>query len=105
MKLMLITQYRENYGAHTWDGTGECPQYWKNKGGIDYFVKLGDVTDMAAIYELVREAYTKLYRSNDYVEEYVIDWSVESDDYITPFEQDQLDYEGVIRYGAREVKW
>jgi hypothetical protein len=30
------TQYRENYGAHNWDETGECPQYWKNKGGETY---------------------------------------------------------------------
>ncbi|KKL93812.1 hypothetical protein LCGC14_1870980, partial [marine sediment metagenome] len=25
-------QYRENYGAHQWDGQGEAPQHWKNKG-------------------------------------------------------------------------
>jgi hypothetical protein len=25
-------QYRENYGAHDWNGEGECPQYWKSKG-------------------------------------------------------------------------
>lgn len=25
-------QYRENYGAHNWDGQGEAPQHWKNKG-------------------------------------------------------------------------
>ena len=30
------TQYRENYGAHNWDETGECPQDWKNKGGDTY---------------------------------------------------------------------
>lgn len=28
-------QYCENYGAHDWDGKGECPQYWKYKGGAD----------------------------------------------------------------------
>ena len=36
---LITTQYRENYGAHDWDGTGECPQYWKNKGGYDYMIK------------------------------------------------------------------
>jgi hypothetical protein len=35
---VVITQFRENYGAHDWDGTGECPQYWKFKGGDDYFI-------------------------------------------------------------------
>ena len=39
MKLLINTQYMENYGAHDWDGTGECPQYWKFKGGQDFFVK------------------------------------------------------------------
>ena len=36
MMLVIRTQYMENYGAHNWDGTGECPQYWKMKGGYDY---------------------------------------------------------------------
>ena len=37
MKFYVLTQNRENYGAHDWDGTGSCPQYWKAKGG-DTFV-------------------------------------------------------------------
>jgi hypothetical protein len=41
MKLHITTQYMENYGAHDWDGVGECPQYWKFKGGEDYFYLLG----------------------------------------------------------------
>ena len=38
-KLLITTQTYENYGAHDWDGTGQCPQYWKAKGGSDYVVK------------------------------------------------------------------
>ena len=38
MKLHIWTQDYENYGAHDWDGTGECPQYWKAKGGADFFI-------------------------------------------------------------------
>ena len=38
MKLVIQTQFRENYGAHDWDGKGECPQYWKFKGGDTYIV-------------------------------------------------------------------
>ena len=34
--LVIYTQISENYGAHDWDGTGVCPQYWKNKGGNTY---------------------------------------------------------------------
>ena len=38
MQIVVQTQYSENYGAHDWDGTGECPQYWKQKGGETYVV-------------------------------------------------------------------
>ena len=103
MKLMLITQYRENYGAHTWDGKGECPQYWKSKGGMEYFIPLGGRINPAHVHTMAKTAADKLYRSNDYVEEYVVDWFVVEDNYLTPFEQDQLDYEGVIRYSPKEV--
>lgn len=36
MKAVIQTQIRENYGAHDWDGVGECPEYWKFKGGNTY---------------------------------------------------------------------
>ena len=35
-RLVIQTQIYENYGAHNWDGKGECPQYWKAKGGNEY---------------------------------------------------------------------
>lgn len=35
-RLVIQTQVYENYGAHNWDGKGECPQYWKAKGGHEY---------------------------------------------------------------------
>ena len=103
MKLMLTTQYRENYGAHSWDGTGECPQYWKSKGGIDYFFPLPVFPGIEELKTLVDTLAAKVDRSDDYVQEYLIDWSIESDDYLTPFEKDQLEYEGVVRYSPREI--
>tara|TARA_Y100001963_G_C6792407_1_gene456369 strand:+ start:796 stop:1254 length:459 start_codon:yes stop_codon:yes gene_type:complete len=27
-------EYHENYGAHGWNGKGECPQHWKPKGTV-----------------------------------------------------------------------
>ena len=48
MKLVIQTQFKENYGAHDWDGTGECPQYWKFKGG-NTFVMEGPTTEQDAI--------------------------------------------------------
>ena len=36
----IYAQMEENYGAHTWDGQGECPQHWKKKGGKIFQVNL-----------------------------------------------------------------
>ena len=37
-KFVVETQLLENYGAHTWDYKGACPNRWKFKGGNDYLV-------------------------------------------------------------------
>ncbi len=39
MIIVIDTQFMENYGAHDWDGQGECPQRWKMKGGSSYKVR------------------------------------------------------------------
>jgi len=39
MAVHVMTQCRENYGAHDWDGVGQCPQYWKPKFGDDYIIR------------------------------------------------------------------
>jgi len=38
MTHLVSTQIHENYGAHDWDGTGDCPSHWKAKGGEDYII-------------------------------------------------------------------
>lgn len=103
MKLFVTTQYRENYAAVNWDGKGQCPQYWKNKGGVDYFLQLGDRLADYAVEDLVKAVVAKVEVRNDYVEEYVVDWFIEADDYLTPFEKDQLEYDGEIKFRPREV--
>jgi len=37
-RIIMNTQFHENYGAHDWDGNGTCPQYWKTKGGEEHLV-------------------------------------------------------------------
>ena len=37
MKLVIQTQFKENYGAHDWDGP-DNNHYWKFKGGSTYIV-------------------------------------------------------------------
>ena len=100
-KLLISTQYYENYGAHDWEGVGECPQYWKPKGGSEYVVKKfkGDATTA------VMALRGQIEADNDHFKENIIDFRIVADDYLTEFEQDQLDYEGKIRFPAKELAW
>jgi hypothetical protein len=80
MRAIASTQIHENYGAHSWDGTGECPQYWKAKGGTDYLV--AEITLPASeagrlcwkpLETIISES---IERKDDYYEEYVIGFEV-----------------------------
>ena len=92
MMLVIRTQFMENYGAHDWDGSGQCPQYWKMKGGSEY--KITDVPLNIDYQEVVSMANVE--RDDDYCREYILDWSMESDDYLSWFEKSQLEYDGEI---------
>jgi hypothetical protein len=92
MMLVIRTQFMENYGAHDWDGTGECPQYWKMKGGSEY--KITNVPLNIDYQEVVSMANVET--DNIGCREYILDWSLESDDYLSWFEKSQLEYDGVI---------
>jgi len=92
MMLVIRTQFMENYGAHDWDGTGECPQYWKMKGGSEY--KIIDVPLNIDYQEVVSMANVET--DNIGCREYILDWSIESDDYLSWFEKSQLEYDGEV---------
>jgi|13_taG_2_1085334.scaffolds.fasta_scaffold32995_2 hypothetical protein len=70
IRIIFTTQYLENYGAHDWDGEGECPQYWKPKGGSTYIVACTP-EQLASrwFYSAVEDGITK---RNDYEQEYVV---------------------------------
>jgi len=97
-KLLITTQVHENYGAHDWDGQGECPQYWKAKGGNDYVVKAIDVNKAT---ETVMALRGQIECDSEYMREAILDWEIVADDYLTEFEQSQLQYEGKITFGAK----
>jgi hypothetical protein len=82
--ITIQTQFKENYGAHDWDGQGECPQYWKYKGGSEYIagvVTLADATKGTAFLKgIVKEQSARVSHSDDYSEEYMIDWDIETED-------------------------
>jgi len=94
--LVIRTQIHENYGAHDWDGTGECPQYWKAKGGTEY--KILDVPLNINYNEFVKFALTGIETDTDYFNEYMVDWTVEEDSYLSWFERSQLQFDGAIVY-------
>jgi len=101
MMLVIRTQLHENYGAHDWDGKGECAQRWKAKGGSEYKI-LGvpeDITwhnNPSLLGRIVEAA--DIEEDNNYFRVKIVDWSFEQDDYLSWFEQSQLQYEGVIGY-------
>lgn len=81
MQIIIQTQYQENYGAHSWDGVGECPQYWKNKGG-DFYIVDGVSFDQYAEFPAIVEKAVSFFKcsySDNYSAESVIDWSVRED--------------------------
>lgn len=96
-KLLISTQYHENYGS------AEEP-YWKAKGGSDYVVKKfkGGMTDATMAIMALRG---QIESDNDFVREYIIDFRIVADDYLTEFEKSQLEYEGKITYPAKELAW
>ena len=102
-KLLITTQVYENYGAHDWDGVGECPQYWKPKGGSDYVVK--KFKDINKVTETVMALRSQIECDNQGFRESIIGWEIVADDYLTEFEKDQLEYEGKIRFPAKELAW
>ena len=100
-KLLITTQVYENYGAHDWDGTGECPQYWKAKGGMDYVVK--KFKKLNKVTETVMALRGQIEQSNEYFRETIIDFTVVADDYLTDFERSQLEFDGRIMFPAKEL--
>ena len=102
-KLLITTQVYENYGAHDWDGVGECPSYWKAKGGNDYVVK--KFKDFSAVSETVMALRGQIECDDRFYRETIIGWEIVGDKDLTEFEQSQLDYEGSIRYPSKELAW
>lgn len=89
MMLVISTQCYENYGTET-------DPYWKAKGGSEYKI-LGVPTnvDLDEVVTLVRGDIEK---SNHYVQETIIGYGLEADDWLSDFERSQLEYDGDIEF-------
>lgn len=66
-------QYRENYGAHDWDGQGEAPQHWKSKGDAGSVLAKNILDWQTAEDLLAKLSQTDRSESNDYTEIYADD--------------------------------
>jgi len=95
-KLMIRTQVMENYGS------AENP-HWKAKGGNDYVVK--NFTAFNSVPSYIMMIRDRIEIDNDYCREYIVDYSVETDDYLTQDEKLQLRFDGKISYSAQEVTY
>ena len=93
MKIFISTQNMENYGAHSWDGEGECPQYWKYKGGENYVVFVKEDEDAE---EVLAELKNLIEYSNDAIREYIRNYTVFEDDEKLPFEIAAAAYEPTV---------
>ena len=105
MKLHITCQYMENYGAHDWDGKGECPQHWKFKGGEDYFYPLGDAgRSDEALAELVNHFRKDVEWDDVGSRQYIVGYGIVEDDFMTEFERSQLEFDGRIAYPAKVLE-
>jgi hypothetical protein len=77
MKAVIQTQFLENYGAHDWDGQGECPQYWKPKGGDTYVIDISISQNMDI--EFWKHLMSFIEYSGDYAREYSVGETIVDD--------------------------
>lgn len=96
MKLVLTTKTYENDGIHEWDGTGEYPQRWKDRGFTDYIVENYKSTDPKTIKEDAERLSALLYSNSESIQEEVFMWELFDDSYMSEFEKNQMEYEGKI---------
>jgi hypothetical protein len=90
-KLMIYTQYKENYGT-------VAEPYWKFKGGSEYIVLGVDECDMIDV--IVDRVRPQVEISNPMCEEYILGYQVVADDYLTEYERSQLEWYGKITFPA-----
>ena len=73
-KLVIQTQYRENYAYPDWDGKGECPQAWKFKGGSTYVIN--SFKDFNKVTEVMKQLDALITIGNEGFEEYILSWEI-----------------------------
>ena len=97
-KLVIQTQYMENYDVDEVTEEG----YWKFKGGHDYIIDNVDVNNVQSV---AAEITPLIEYDNSMSREYVLEWTVESDDWVPQYEKSQKEwYDGRMYYEPRLFK-
>lgn len=105
MKIVISTQVLE------WYGDDEVINgRWKPKGGNDYIIAnvpldllMQGYEAIATHVELATTGVIPTYKKGDTYQEWMIDWSIEEDDFLTHSEQLQLEYDGRIDWPAKVI--
>jgi hypothetical protein len=92
--LVIQTQIFENYGE-------ENDPYWKAKGGCEY--KIRNIPLNTDYEEIISIA--NIETNNAFVQEYILGWTIENDDYLSWFEKSQLEHDGSITYPEPSVEY
>ncbi len=103
MMLVIDTQYMENYGAHDWDGKGECPQYWKAKGGSEF--KVTGIPRNVDVDHVLFMLGQEVQWSDNGSTSTVIGTHIEEDDYLSWFERSQKEYDGEIVFAEPSISY
>jgi hypothetical protein len=103
MILVITTQYQENYGAHDWDGVGECPQYWKMKGGSEF--KVTGVPNNVDVDRVLFMLGQEVQWSDNGSISTVIGTHIEEDGYLSWFEKSQMEYDGAIQFAEPSIDY
>lgn len=99
--LQITAQFHENYGAHSWDGTGECPQRWKPKGGQMFTLRVDSDSFMYAEEQCVKAIESLLAKqSSDYARYTYIDHELV---FCEPIALDDAEFEAELRAECEEA--
>ena len=104
MMIVIETQRYENYAWNP-DGTiGTGPDaYWKAKGGSSY--KITDVPSNVDLDEVVSMVRDSIEKNSDYIQDTIISYGMEKDNWLSWFERSQLEYDGEIQFPEPTIEY
>lgn len=104
MKLVIFTQVHENYAWREDGSLGTGAEaYWKAKGGDEYVVP--GIKNQEEATMAVMALRGQIEQATDIFMEAIVDWKLVSNDYLTEYEQNQLEFDGKITFPAKELIW